>query len=286
MILITGAGGNVGREVLKQTAQTGAKIRAAYQDVSKANAPSGIEVATVDFEQPETLKVALQGVDRVFLVGPPTAQLPSLEQKAVAVIKHLNIQQLVKLSAMGGRDATFPRQHAESEDYILSTGIPYTFLRPNGFMQNLINYSVGTINAQNAFYGSEGDGKISHIDIRDIAAVAAKILSEDGHVGKAYTLTGPESLSNAQIAEMLSDLLDRKINFVNLAPEQLKQALLSGVPEWNANALIDLQRFYREGKAATTTQDVEWILGRKTINYNQFLRDYRVAFEVRQEATS
>ena len=287
MILITGASGNVGREVLKQTAQTGAKIRAAYQDVGKVNAPSGIEVATVDFGQPETLKVALQGVDRVFLVRPPTARLPSLEQKAVDVIKHSNIQQLVKLSAMGGRDATFPRQHAESEDYILSTGIPYTFLRPNGFMQNLINYSVGTINAQNAFYGSEGDGKISHIDIRDIAAVAAKILSEDGHVGKAYTLTGPESLSNAQIAEMLSDLLDRKINFVNLAPEQLKQALLAaGVPEWNANALIDLQRFYREGKAATTTQDVEWILGRKTINYNQFLRDYRVAFEVRQEATS
>jgi uncharacterized protein YbjT (DUF2867 family) len=286
MILITGASGNVGREVLKQTAQTGAKIRAAYQDVGKVNAPSGIEVATVDFGQPETLKVALQGVDRVFLVGPPTARLPSLEQKAVDVIKHSNIQQLVKLSAMGGRDSTFPRQHAESEDYILSTGIPYTFLRPNGFMQNLINYSAGTINAQNAFYGSEGDGKVSHIDVRDIAAVAAKVLTEDGHVGKAYTLTGPESLSNAQIAEILSDLLDRKINFVNLAPEQLKQALLAaGVPEWNANALIDLQRFYREGKAANATQDVEWFLGGKGINYNQFLRDYRAAFEVRQEAT-
>lgn len=287
MILITGASGNVGREVLKQTAQTGAKIRAAYQDVSKAMAASGVEVVMVDFTKPETLGAALQGVDRVFLVGPPTAQLTSLERQAVDVIKHSNVQQLVKLSAMGGGDATFLRQHAESEDYIISAGVPYTFLRPNGFMQNLVNYSAGTINAQNAFYGCEGDGKVSQIDIRDIAAVAAKVLTEDGHVGKAYTLTGPESLSNTQIAEMLSELLERIISFHNLPPEQLKQALLSaGVPEWNADALIDLQRFYREGKASTTTQDVERLLGRKPISYKQFLRDYRSAFQVGTEARS
>lgn len=100
MILITGASGNVGREVLKQMVQAGAKIRAAYQDASKANLPSEIEVATVDFNRPETLKTALRGVDRVFLVGPPTAELVALENKAVDVIKQSNIQQLVKLSAM------------------------------------------------------------------------------------------------------------------------------------------------------------------------------------------
>ena len=134
MILVTGASGNIGREVLKETEATGTRIRAAYQDASNADAPPGVEVATVDFNQPETLKAALQGVDRVFLVGPPTAQLALLEQKAVDVVRHAGIKQLVKLSAMGGRAATFPRQHAESEDYIRSTGIPYTFLRPNGFM--------------------------------------------------------------------------------------------------------------------------------------------------------
>jgi uncharacterized protein YbjT (DUF2867 family) len=132
MILITGASGNVGKEVLKHTLATGAKVRAAYQNASKADAPSGVEVATVDFNQPETLKAALQDVDRMFLVGPPTAQLTLLEQKAVDVVRHAGIKQLVKLSAMGSRAATFPRQHAESEDYIRSTGIPYTFLRPTG----------------------------------------------------------------------------------------------------------------------------------------------------------
>ena len=282
MILITGASGNIGREVLKHTMTTGTKIRASYQDASKADAPSGVEVATVDFNQPETLKAALQGVDRVFLVGPPSAQLALLEQKAVDVVRHAGIKQLVKLSAMGDRAATFPRQHAESEDYIRSTGIPYTFLRPNGFMQNLVNYNAGTINTQNAFYGSEGDGKVSHIDIRDIAAVAAKVLTEDGHISEAYTLTGPEALSNAQIAEKLSDLVGREISFVNLPPEQLKQALLSaGIPDWSADALIDLQRLYREGGAATVTQEVERLLGRKPTSYGRFLSDYRSAFEQR-----
>ena len=282
MILITGASGNIGREVLKHTMATGTNIRAAYQDASKADAPSGVEVATVDFNQPGTLKAALQGVDRVFLVGPPSAQLALLEQKAVDVIRHAGIKQLVKLSAMGGRAATFPRQHAASEDYIRSTGIPYTFLRPNGFMQNLVNYNAGTINTQNAFYGSEGDGKVSHIDIRDIAAVAAKVLTEDGHISEAYTLTGPEALSNAQIAEKLSDLVGREISFVNLPPEQLKQALLSaGIPDWSADALIDLQRLYREGGAATVTQEVERLLGRKPTGYSRFLSDYRSAFEQR-----
>jgi uncharacterized protein YbjT (DUF2867 family) len=288
MILITGASGNIGKEVLKQIAQTGAQVRAAFQSVNKATAaPSGVETVTVDYNQPETLRAALKGVDRVFLVGPPTSQLPALERKAMDVIAQSDVRQVVKLSAMGGREAIFPRQHAESEAYIQSCGVPYTFLRPNGFMQNIVNYNAPTINTQNAFYGSEGDGRVSQIDIRDVAAVAVKALTEDGHIGKAYTLTGPEALMNREIAQVLSDALGREVRYVNLAPAQLKEALLSaGVTEWNADALLDLQRLYREGKAATVTRDVEQILGRKPITFAQFSRDYRYAFEARQQAAS
>jgi uncharacterized protein YbjT (DUF2867 family) len=288
MILVTGASGNVGKEVLKQIAQTGAQVRAAFQSVSKAAAaPSGFEIVSVDYQQPETLRAALKGVDRVFLVGPPTSQLPALERKAMDVIAQSDVRQVVKLSAMGGREAIFPRQHAESEAYIQSCGVPYTFLRPNGFMQNIVNYNAPTINTQNAFYGSEGDGRVSQIDIRDVAAVAVNALTEDGHIGKAYTLTGPEALMNREIAQVLSDALGREVRYVNLAPAQLKEALLSaGVTEWNADALLDLQRLYREGKAATVTRDVEQILGRKPITFAQFSRDYRYAFEARQQAAS
>ncbi len=296
MILITGASGNVGREVLKQTAEaaarTGDRVRAAFQATAGVVVPPGVETVALDYNEPETIRTALKGVDRVFLVGPPNSQLPALERKAADVIAHSNIRQLVKLSAMGGRDATFTRQHADSEDYIGSKGIPYTFLRPNGFMQNAVIYNARPINEHNAFFGSEGDGRVSQIDIRDVAAVAAKILTcpdpeRDGHIGTAYTLTGPEALTNFEIAQMLSRELGRDIQFINLPPEQLRPALLgAGVPTWSADAILDLQRLYREGKAAAITDDVEQILGRAPTRFAEFLADHRSAFEVRQKAAS
>jgi uncharacterized protein YbjT (DUF2867 family) len=281
MILITGANGNVGKEVLKQVAATGAKVRAAFQTVTKAAAaPSGVEIATMDYNKPETLQAALKGIERVFLVAPPTPNLPALERKAIDEIKQSGVRHVVKLSAMGGRDAIFPRQHADSEDYIKSSGVPYTFLRPNGFMQNFVTYNGATINSQNAFYGSQGEGKVSHIDLRDIAAVAVKTLTEDGHQGKVYTLTGPEALSNARVAETLSEDTGREIKYVDLTAEQFKQALLgAGLPEWSANALVDLQQFYRRGGASAVTRDVEQLLGRKPTSFEQFSRDYAQAFQ-------
>jgi len=281
MILITGASGNVGKEVLKQVAATGAKVRAAFQTVTKAAAaPSGVEIATMDYNKPETLQAALKGIERVFLVAPPTPNLPALERKAIDEIKQSGVRHVVKLSAMGGRDAIFPRQHADSEDYIKSSGVAYTFLRPNGFMQNFVTYNGATINTQNAFYGSQGDGEVSHIDLRDIAAVAVKTLIEDGHQGKAYTLTGPEALSNARVAEILSEDTGREIRYVDLPAEQFKQAVIgAGLPEWSANALVDLQQFYRRGSASAVTRDVEQLLGRKPISFEQFSRDYAQAFQ-------
>jgi len=158
--------------------------------------------------------------------------------------------------------------------------VAYTFLRPNGFMQNFVTYSGATIKTQNAFYGSQGEGEVSHIDLRDIAAIAVKTLTEDGHEGKAYTLTGPEALSNARIAEILSDDTGREIKYVDLPAEQFKQALVeAGLPEWSADALLDLQQFYRRRGASAVTRDAEQLLGRKPTSFEQFSRDYSQAFQ-------
>jgi uncharacterized protein YbjT (DUF2867 family) len=281
MILITGASGNVGKEVLKEAAQAGLRVRATFQSVTKAaTAPSGVEIATMDYNQPETLRAALKDVDKVFLVGPPAQNLVTLERKAVDAIKQAGGIHVVKLSAMGGRAAIYPRQHADSEDYVKSSGVPYTFLRPNGFMQNLVNYNAPTINTQNAFYGSQGEGKVSHVDVRDVAAVALKALTEDRHQGKSYTLTGPRALSNAELAQILSDDLGRDIRYLDLPADQFKQALLdAGLPEWSATALIDLQQLYRNGGASAVTNDIEQVLGRKPVSFAQFSRDYAQAFQ-------
>jgi uncharacterized protein YbjT (DUF2867 family) len=235
----------------------------------------------------QTLQAALKGIEQVFLVGPPTRDLTALERKAIDEIKRSGARRVVKLLAMGGREAIFPRQHAESEDYIKSSGIAYTFLRPNGFMQNFVTYNAATINMQNACYGVRGDGKVSHIDLRDIAAIAVKTLTEDGHEGKAYTVTGPEALTNARVAEILSEDTGREIHYVDLPPGQFKQALqAAGVPEWSANALIDLQQFYRRGGASAVTDEVGRLLGRKPISFEQLSRDYAEAFRPQERAAS
>jgi uncharacterized protein YbjT (DUF2867 family) len=286
MILITGASGNVGKEVVKQALQMGIRVRATFQSPTSASgAPSGVEVAIMDYNKPETIRAALKGVERVFLVGPPTQKLPALERQAVDQIRQSDVEHVVKLSAMGGREATFPRQHADSEDYIKTTGIKYTFLRPNGFMQNVVNYNATTIKAQNAFYRCQGEGQVSHIDIRDLAAVATKVLTETGHAGKAYTLTGPVALSNRQIVEILSDDLGREIRYVDLPALEFKQALVAaGLPEWSANALVNQQEFYRAGKAGAVTGDLEQLLGRRPTSFEQFSRDYRDAFRREERA--
>ena len=276
MILITGASGNVGREVLRQISKARHPVRAAYQSTQKAaDAPDSVETVIVDFNRPETLRAALAGIDSVFLVGPVAPNLVELESKAMEEMKRAGLQHLVKLSAMGTRAATFPRQHAESEDRIKGSGVPWTFLRPNGFMQNMVIYNAQTVREQNAVYGSQAEGKVSQIDIRDVAAVAVRVLIEDRHAGKTYTLTGPEALSNSRIAEILSEALGRQIKYVNLPPGQMKQALRdAGTPEWNANGILDLETLYREGGASTVTGDVELVVGRQPTTYEQFARDY------------
>ncbi len=280
MILITGASGNVGREVLAQIGLTGSKVRAAFQSPPKRALPNGMEAVRVDYNEPDTLRNALKGVEAMFLVGPPSRDLLCLERNAADVMAESGVKRVVKLSAMGGREAIFPRQHAESEDYIRSKGLPYTFLRPNGFMQNLVNYNSATIRSMGKFFGSEGEGKISFIDVRDVAAVAVRTLTEDGHIGKEYTLTGPEALSNRQVGRILTEVMGRAIEFVNLPPDDLESALLAaGVPAWNASALIDLQRLYRAGKASQVTGDVGEILGRAARNLRDFIVDHRNAFE-------
>lgn len=288
MILITGASGNVGREVVKQALAVGLKIRATFQSAGvAAKAPAGLEGVIMDYSKSETIRPALEGVEKIFLVGPPVQSLPALEANFIKEVRRSGRKHVVKLSALGGRQAIFPSGHRDSEENIEASGLPYTFLRPNGFMQNLVNYNAGTIRSQNAFYGCQGSGTVSMIDIRDVAAVAVIVLAATGHEGKSYALTGGEALTNEQVAEKLSSVAGRKIRYVDLPPAEFKRAILSGgTPEWSADALLDLQRLYREGKASVVTDDIERLTGRKPISFDQFVCDYAFAFQGEIRAAS
>ena len=288
MILITGASGNVGREVVKQALAVGLKIRATFHSPAvAAQAPAGLEGVVMDYTKPETIRPALHGVEKIFLVGPPVRELPVLEANFVTEVRASGRKHIVKLSALGGRQSMFPSGHRDSEENIEASGLPYTFLRPNGFMQNLVNYNAGTIRSQNAFYGCQGNGAVSVVDIRDIAAVAVIVLAATGHEGKSYSLTGGEALTNGQVADKISRVAGRKISYVDLPPAEFKKAILTaGMPEWSADALLDLQRLYREGKASAVSDDVERLTGRKPIIFDQFAHDYAFAFQNEAKAAS
>jgi uncharacterized protein YbjT (DUF2867 family) len=288
MILITGASGNVGREVVKQALAVGLTICATFQSPDMAaKAPAGLEGVIMDYAKPETIRPALHGVEKIFLVGPPVRDLPALEANFIKEVRAAGGKHIIKLSALGGRESMFSSRHRDSEENIEASGLPYTFLRPNGFMQNLVNYNAGTIRSQNAFYGCQGNGAVSVVDIRDIAAVAVILLAATGHEGKSYALTGGEALTNGHVAEKISRVAGRKISYVDLPPSEFKKAILSaGTPEWSADALLDLQRLYREGKASLVTNEVERLTGRKPIIFDQFVRDYAFAFQDEEKVAS
>ena len=288
VILITGANGNVGREVVKQALSIGLTIRASFQSPeTAAKAPAGIDGVVMDYTKPETIRPALQGVEKIFLVGPPTHDLSALEARFIKEVRASGRKHIVKLSALGGHGSIFPSRHRESEENIEASGLPYTFLRPNGFMQNLVNYNTATIRSVDAFFGCQGNGAVGVIDIRDIAAAAVLVLAASGHEGKSYELTGGEALTNGQIAEKISQVAGRKINYFDLPPADFKKAILSaGTPEWCVEAMLDLQRFYRDGKASRTTDDVERLLARPPITFDQFARDYAFAFREQEKVAS
>jgi uncharacterized protein YbjT (DUF2867 family) len=282
MILVTGASGNVGGLVLRELLQAGAPVRGMYRSAEEAaKAPAGANPVIADFADPASLDRALSGVEKVFLVCGPIPQLVELESNMVEACRAHGIRHLVQNSAFGADtyNKSFPSWHHVVEQRLQASGVPFTIFRPESFRQNIATYYAGTIKSDHAFHAAEDDASVGFIDVRDVAAVAAKILTSDGHIGKIYTLTGPEALTLAQVADKLSKLLGTTIKYVDLSPQQLKQSMLQlGMPQWQADALVDLQGYYTEGPGARITGDVQQVLGRPPIRFDQFLQDYAASF--------
>jgi uncharacterized protein YbjT (DUF2867 family) len=163
--------------------------------------------------------------------------------------------------------------HRAVEKAIEGSGMAWTFLRPNSFMQNAVTFMAATIRAEGAFYTASGRARISHIDVGDIAAVAVTALTTAGHEGQSYTLTGPEALTYDEMAEALSNALGRVIRHVNLPAAELKAGMLAeGMPEPIADRMLDLERYFREDRASAITDDVERVIGREPRRLAEYVR--------------
>ena len=281
MILVMGASGNIGTELVKELTTRGVAFQAGYrtaEQVAEA-ARNGIQAVRLDYAQTDTLETALRGIEKIFLVTSPSPQLAALETNVVTTAKQMDVRHIVKLSVWRAEDGfIFARPHYEVENLIRSTDLAYTFLRPNGFMQNMLG-NAASIKTQGAFYMPEGEARVSEIDVRDIARVAAIALTQPGHEQQTYTLSGPEALTSDEKAQRLSEVLGKPVSCVSIPEEQWKAALLGyGVSEWQVNALIDLIHVYQTGAAQEVTPWVETVTGHPPVSYRQFVTDYAQAF--------
>jgi len=285
MILVTGATGTNGRLVTQALLRGGVRVRAMVQDLAKAAdlQQAGAELVVGDFDRPETLAAALAGIERALLLSAVDQRLVEREGRFVERSRKAGLRHLVKFSAIGAHPAasfTWGRQHGQAERVIMDSGVPFTFIQPNFFMQNLL-WSAGTIKARGELYSSLGATPAGHVDARDIAGVITAALTQpiERHAGQVHLVTGPAALSYAEVAEILARAVGRPIRYVELSDDELKAGLLAaGQSEWQATALVELNIYARQGHASTVTDTVERLTGRPVTTLAKFAEDHMAVF--------
>jgi len=274
-ILVTGATGNVGAEVVKalELANQETIATVVKQDDLKKFPPK--KAVVFDFADSNTWEPALEGVDRVFLMRPPaiadvkTYLFPFIDLALQKGIKHI-----VFLSLQGvSFNPLTP--HFKVEKYLIRKKAPYTFLRPNFFMQNLSTFYKDDISQNDEIYLPAGKGRTSFVDVRDIGAVAAEVFTGPDHIGKAYTLSGSESLDYYQVAEILSNELGQTIMYQNpTVAEYVERLRANGSPDEFIKVQKMLYFVVRHNFSSGTKSDIAKLLGREPIAFKQFAHDY------------
>jgi len=275
MVLITGASGSVGKAVLREAIRTGSNVRGMFRSKEDAaKAPSGCEAVLADYADKQSLLKALDGVGSVYVVCSPIPQLVELESNMIDACKEAGVKHVVLNSALGAGNypKSFPGWHRKVEDKLKSTGMSYTILRPNGFLQNIVGFNAPSIRAQGTFYAAMGDAKVCYLDVSDIAVVAVKALEGGAHAGKTYELNGPEAISNQELAARISKMTGRTVTFVDIPESAQREAMLGlGMPEWQVTALLELQQYYKQGDGARTDGLLQTLLGRAPVTLDQYL---------------
>src|SRR5438874_13621444 len=244
-VLVTGATGTIGRDIAKRRSEGVVSVRAGVRDQAKAKKQFGADIALVpfDFENEKMFSAALEGVEKVFLLPPMQPNQLELMNRFVDAAKRAGVGHIVKLSAIGIDDetqSTAIKWHGANERHIRESGVAFTFLRPNSFMQNFITYFPPR---NGAIYLPWGNGTASFVDTRDIASVAAKALTSHGRGGRIYTLTGPATRGIAEVALILSEGTGRELKYVDV-PEAAARAgrLQRGGSPRPAVRVVELQR--------------------------------------------
>lgn len=275
VILVTGATGTIGSQVIKHLAGQGVRVKGAVHSPQKAEQlkKAGAEPVPLDFTNGDSLRSALKGVDTLFSLTPLTPDMAENANRLTDAAKAAGVIHIVRLSGMGCEHEAIQlgRWHRAAERHIESSGIPYTFLRPNSLMQNFVHFPP--ING--AYYLPLGSGRISYVDARDVGAAAAAALTKDGHEGKAYTLTGPAAITAAEVAAHIAKATGKDIRHVDVPEEAARSGMAqAGMPPWLVDALMELHGIGKAGHASAVTGNIRLLTGKEPAPFEQFAHDY------------
>lgn len=285
MILVTGVNGLIGSAVIREFARQEYPVRALVRNRAKAQALEtlpGVEVVEGDMLRPETLGRALEGVDRVLLISSPDQQMVETQCTFIDAAKKAGVRHMVKLSGVTtslDSPFVFSRMHAEIARHLERSGLAWTQLRPSQFMTEYLR-EVPTIVAERAFFLPFEDAKLTPVDLEDIAKAALALLTTPGHEGKTYMISGPEALSMAEIAEQISLAIGKTVRYVNISPEERKQAqLAAGIPAYVVDALDVQSSLRREGNGEEVVHPETHIaLGIRPTTFAEFARRHAADF--------
>jgi uncharacterized protein YbjT (DUF2867 family) len=281
-VLVTGATGSVGSRLVSLLAARGLDVRALTR---RPDAPllhhDRVSRVVGDFARPASLDTALAGVDAVFLACGNVPEQVAYESALIEAAARIGVPRVVKLSARGtAPDATvaYWRWHAEIEARLRASGLPSVVLRPSFSMANLFA-AAEHVSAAGMLAAPAGTARIAMIDPLDVARVAAEALTGTGHLGRTYTLTGPEAIGYQQVAEDLGRVTRRPVRFVDVPPEGAVAAMTgAGLPAFVAEQIAAVFAALRAGGQATTTDDVAVLTGQAGRTFGEFAEDVAAAF--------
>ena len=282
MILVCVATGTVGSEVVRSLCGSGQPTRALVRSPGKADAMRGYDCETAigNYDDAASLDAAFAGTDAVFVVSPPGEQQVLMETAAVDAATRAGAR-VVKLAALGWQTGAIGRLgdvHRQIVDYLAASGLPYSVLAPNDYLQNLLQ-SAAQIQSAGVLALPLGDAAVASIDARDVAAVAVHLLTAGGHDRASYDLTGPQALTKTEVARRMSVILGREVRYVDADPAEARAGMLDvGMDEWLVDALMELYAAYRAGYGSQVTDEVRKATGREPRSVDDFVADYRRAF--------
>jgi uncharacterized protein YbjT (DUF2867 family) len=270
--LITGATGEVGSRVVRRLLECHIRPRILVRSEEKARSLFGdcVDVYVGDLAAPDSMRRAIQGVDTVFLVNVGPA-IPERDQAAAMISKEVGVRKIVKLSSLDvEHNLAIGAWHEKGEAAIRTSGLPFTFVRPTGFMSNLLAWAH-SIRTESVVRSSTADGRRPFIHSEDIASVCVAALLSDEYSGEVLPITGPESLTFGEVTAIISEAIGRPLSYQVISDEDARErySRISGSQE-ETDAHVALWRTIREGRLAATTDRVERILGRKPIALRQW----------------